>query len=209
MKIAVGLFGMHFSVEYDHWCFGKSTVDYRRVYTNNQEFLWSNTNISSLDFYGSTYDSPVIDQLTQDYKFKSMSIATMETELKSSIYRNQQFRSVLNLIKDVYSDYDWIVITRYDLRFISSPWNTNISSDHVNLLYRAKWGDDSSICDDNFYLIPRAKFQEFFNFIAELPLDIHSHWYNHHYDDFHYMVDGCYYSHESTVYHIDRFFIQR
>ena len=205
MKIAAALFGMHYNQDYDHWCFGKTKLDYRRVIKNNQQVLWSNNEFTSVDFYGSTYDSPVIDQLKQDYNFKEVLIHNFDNGPGSVVCRNRRFIEVLNLVKKNYQDYDYTVVTRFDLYFIDNPFAKNVVADRVNVLYRAKWGDDDSICDDCFYYIPRLKFLEFVECIANLSIDTHSHTYNQHYGDFHYMVDGCYYSHQSPIYHINRF----
>lgn len=192
-------------VDYDHWCFNKQTIDYRKVLDNNKQYLWSHCDFTHIDYYASTYHSQYLDHLNNNFNFKNLRINEFDNT-SNSMSRNRRFTEVLNLILPNYTDYNFILITRFDLRYIDYPFKKNINTTKVNLLYRAKWGNDDSICDDNFYYIPQSKFFNFYNIITELDLNIHSHQYNQYYKDFHYMVDGCFYSHESPVYHISRHF---
>lgn len=194
--------GIHYASIYKHWMGWKTGIDYRRVFNNNHEFLWSNNELF-FDFYASTYDSPILDVLNKDYRFKDIIINKLE-EGNHTIHRNSRFVEALDLLAKNQSGYDGFVITRFDLWWIDSPFRKKLSLDHVNLLYKAKWGDDDSICDDNFYFIPKNMLSEFYQFIKDLPIEVHSHKYNHHYSNFHYIVDGAYYSHESPFYRIDR-----
>ena len=102
-------------------------------------------------------------------------------------------------------DYDFALLTRYDMRMKVDISSLNFDLDKINVLYRAKWNSYSQdLIDDNFYYMPYHRLQDFYNKIMTIPENITSHLWCNYLTDLHMAVDGAYYSHESPVYHINR-----
>jgi hypothetical protein len=213
-KLAVGLFGIHYIEGLNHWCNWITTVDYSKTYINNKQYLYddfeSGGNI--LDFYSATYTSSKLEDLKQDYKFRSLSIHAINNTVsnnwtESFIKRNRIFKRTVELILDSnIKDYDFVILTRYDMDFKLPVISLNMAFDKINLFYQAKWGDNQNLCDDNFYFMPYSKLQYFYDQISKIDESICGHEYHLYFKpgDLHYMVSGAYFSHESPVYQIYR-----
>jgi hypothetical protein len=213
-KLAVGLFGIHYVENLNHWMKWKTTVDYSDRYKNNREFLYNDFESAGncLDFYSATYFSDNINSLIKDYRFKSLSLENIDNQASSDlstsfVKRNRIFKKTIKLILDNKSnDYDFVILTRYDMDFKLPIINLNLDYDKINLFYRAKWGDNHNLCDDNFYFMPYSKLQYFYDQISKIDESICGHEYHLYFkpDDLHYIVDGAYFSHESPIYNLKR-----
>jgi hypothetical protein len=213
-KLAIGLFGIHYIGDLNHWMNWITAVDYTQTYNNNKQYLYDDfaSGGNSLDFYSATYTSSKLEDLKQDYKFRSLSIHTINNTVsndltQSFIRRNKIFKRTVKLILDNKNkDYDFVMFTRYDMNFKLPVISLDIDFNKINLFYRAKWGDESNLCDDNFYFMPYSKLQYFYDQISMIDESICGHEYHLYFkpNDLHYMVDGAYFSHESPVYEINR-----
>ena len=209
-KIAVGLFGIHYLEEMNHWCFGKNTVDYRKTYENNKNNIYNLLGSTSIDYFSATYDSSIYKELLKDYHFRKIqfnevnnSPATHDDE--KFIKRNRIFKKTIELMIDPAYDYDLALITRYDMRMKVKINDLTFDFDKINVFYKAKWkGYSEELIDDNFYYMPYNKLQDFYNNILRIPENITSHLWGNHLTNIHMAVDGSYYSHESPVYNINR-----
>lgn len=208
MKIAVGLFGIHYVKRLNHWARWITDVDYRVVYQNNKERIYGCFPNAEFDYYSSTYNSEVIDQLRNDFKFQNLKLQDVNTALPNGeemfIRRNRIFKQTLELIIQSNKPYDYVLITRYDIEMTLKISALNFDYNKVNLFYRSKWEDDYSLCDDNFYFMKYSKFQQFYKEVCEIDETITSHKWNRYISDIHYLYEGAYYTHESPVYQISR-----
>jgi hypothetical protein len=212
-KLAIGLFGIHYMEDLNHWMHWINNVDYSETYDNNKEYLYNDFEAGGnmLEFYSATYKSPKEEDIKRDYQFRALSLQKVDNSVGqlSSYFvrRNRIFKKTIKLILDNKTkDYDFVILTRYDMNFIIPIIDMNIDFNKINLLYKAKWGDNSNLCDDNFYFMPYSKLQYFYDVISSLDETISSHLYHLHIDpaEINYMTEGAYYSHESPVYRIHR-----
>lgn len=200
MNIAVGFFGIHFNPTYKHWMGWNCNVDYTKSIKNYKEKLFINDNKYS--FYSSTYDSIMLKKLKNEYNFNKVKINDFEYIKNTSVVRNIRFIETLELIKKDNKEYDFVMITRFDLIFNTIPLLKKINYNKINVLHGAKWGDDASIIDDNWY---------FFNFklldkiidVLKTNINLHSHYYNKIFD-INLLDNNHYYSHENPNYIILR-----
>lgn len=214
MKLAVGLFGIHYCEKLNHWCDWTQSVDYRIAIQSQQNNLYDLLNADSIDFYSATYNSELIDQLREHFKFKLLRVRTLNNtkpvDKEMFVRRNSIFRSTVDTILTAKQDYDYVLITRYDF-FPKTPFNKfSYNLDKVNLVCKAKWGERHSLCDDNFYYMPYKLLPDFRKRIFEIPLTETSHAWNSYMSDiFHYLDENAYYSHELPHYTILRTNLRR
>jgi hypothetical protein len=205
-KIAVGLFGIHHTETLNHWMGWKVQVNYKDCYKNNREFLYDGI---ETHFYSSTYFSSHLEQLILDYNFKSLKLETINNKFekdikKGFVKRNKRFKETIKLILDDNSEYDYVILTRYDIWLKQNLFELDIDYSKVNVICGAKWGDDDTIIDDNFYFLPYSKLQEFYNSIDLIDEEICAHEYNKYISDIHRMIDDNFYSHDIPAYTLHR-----
>jgi hypothetical protein len=210
-KIAVGLFGIHYLQDLNHWCFGKHMVDYRKTYENCKNNIYNLLGSDvSIDYFSATYDSAIYQELLKDYNFRRIQFNEVDNSTaihddEKFIRRNKIFKKTIELMIDPEYDYDFALITRYDMRMKVKINSLSFDFDKVNVFYKAKWnGYDEELIDDNFYYMPYNKLQDFYNKMLTIPENITSHLWGKYLTDLHMVVDGSYYSHESPVYNINR-----
>lgn len=199
-NIAVGLFGIHYKTNYKHWMGWDCNIDYRKSIDNYREKLFISDN--NYSFYTSTYDSIMIDNLKDNYNsIKIINNKFINIE-NNSLSRNNRFIETLELIKEDNKEFDFIMITRFDLLFNIKPLLKEISHSKINILNGAKWGDDDSIVDDNWYFFNYKLLDEIIDILKE-NLNLHSHYYNKIFD-VNLLDNNKYYSHENPYYIISR-----
>jgi len=86
----------------------------------------------------------------------------------------------------------------------SYPLDLNVDWDKINVFCKSKSGNNDSLIDDNFYLLPFSELKIFYKKILNLDETIWAHEYNKFIDNFNYLIDGSYYSHEIPVYKLHR-----
>ncbi len=206
-KTAIGLFGIHYQKNLNHWMpEWIIDVNYKNVLDNNKEYLYRNNDIT---FYSSTYFTEKLSELINDFKFKKLHLNEMQNEKNEIIEnrlikRNKRFKETIKLILDDNTKYDYVILTRYDIWLKQNPLELNIDYSKVNVICGAKWGDDDTIIDDNFYFMPYSKLQEFYNAIDLIDEKICAHEYNKYISDIHRMIDDNFYSHDIPAYTLHR-----
>jgi hypothetical protein len=168
--------------------------------------LYRNNDIT---FYSSTYFTEKLSELINDFKFKKLHLNEMQNEKNEIIEnrlikRNKRFKETIKLILDDNTKYDYVILTRYDIWLKQNPLELNIDYSKVNVICGAKWGDDDTIIDDNFYFMPYSKLQEFYNAIDLIDEKICAHEYNKYISDIHKMIDDNFYSHDIPAYTLHR-----
>lgn len=207
MNVAVGLFGIHYLENLNHWMGWKTNVDYRKTIINNKEKIYDTLNCT---FYSSTYFSPLIGSLINDYKPKLLKLREVNNieskDIRTSFTnRNSVFIDTLRLIvEDKTNDCDFVLLTRYDLEFTSNPLNANVNYNKINFVCMTKWGDNDTLCDDNFYFMSKDIAKSFYRIISRLPVDNSSHEYHKYIKQKNFLLHGKYYSHEIPIYSIKR-----
>lgn len=208
-RVAVGLFGIHYVETLQHWAGWKPTVDYRKVYKNNHDVLYNNFDAH---FFASTYFSPILNNLLQDFNFQALKLRHINniqpTKVEQAfVTRNRIFMETIDLIYNFPETYDYVLLTRFDLHYKEMilsvrPFDLN----KINFMCLTKWGSNEQLIDDNFYLLPYNKLGDFYKTLQSIPLNICSHEYCNYlkHEDIHCLVDGRYFSHEIPTYFISR-----
>ena len=96
---------------------------------------------------------------------------------------------------------------RVHVWFKQNPLKLNVDYNKINVICKAKCGDDDTIIDDNFYFMPYNKLEKFYNQINLIDEKMWAHEYNKYIDDINYLIDGKYYSHEIPVYNLLRTYL--
>jgi hypothetical protein len=203
MKLAVGLFGIHYIDELNHWMGWKNGVDYRRTYISQHSLIYSKFQTK---FYSATYHSD-IDKgiLLSDYNFSTIVFTEIDNSTSNSLVkRNNIFKNTVKLILDKDEDSDLVLLTRYDLKFKGGFELFNIDYNKINFLCGNMNGNDSDLVDDNFYIIPKSLLKYFYETINEASENLSSHLYHKLFEDYNFLINGWYYSHENPFYEIRR-----
>lgn len=200
MNIAVGFFGIHYKEDYKHWMGWDIFVDWKKSLVNYSQNLLLKE--YSYDFYTSTYFTKKINELNGDYNFEKIQINNFVSDKNSHIHRNTRFIETLNLIQQSDKNYDFVMMTRFDLSFFNKPLETNINYEKMNVLNKTKWGDNHNLIDDNWYFFPYSKLQVIIEKLKN-NFTIHSHSWND-LIDVHTVDSNSYFSHENPYYKIVR-----
>jgi hypothetical protein len=203
MRVAVGLFGIHYVGNLNHWMGWKHGVDYRETLHNQFTHIYSKHDTK---YYSATYYSDIQTELLDDYNFTSITFSEIDnsSETNQWVKRSKAFKNTIKLILEDKSDWDLAILTRYDLHFKESFHSLEIDFDKVNFLCGARWAEDSDLVDDNFYCVPRHLLKSFYDTIETIPETISSHQYHKWFDDYNLMIPGHWYSHEIPMYYINR-----
>lgn len=203
MKIAVGLFGIHHLDTLNHWMGWKHGVDYRKSYHNQFNYIYANHDVK---YYSATYYSDIKGELMDDYNFTSVTFKEIDNSTTSDpvVKRNKIFKNTIKLMLEDKTEWDLAIITRYDLEFKQYLYNLDIDFSKINFLCGAKCGPDFDLVDDNFYCIPRPLLKEFYDTIETIPETISGHQYHKWFDNYNFMGEGKWYSHEMPYYNIVR-----
>jgi len=206
MKLAVGLFGIHYIEKLNHWSDYGMSVDYRKSLQNCKTNMFDSFLDSTVDYFSATYKSPLSQVLLNDYKFRKIQFNDIDNtppiNNEKFIRRNRIFKKTVKLMLGY--DYDFALITRYDIRMMVNINTLTFDFDKINLFYKTKWGEDYNLCDDNFYFLPYNRLQKFYDDICLIDESISSHRWNQYLSDLNYLIDGIYYSHQSKIYHVTR-----
>lgn len=199
MKLAIGLFGIHYINEFHHWLKGLSVVNYKDSVENNITFFKNYlSKDTDLTFFGSTYFSDKLIELIDDYKFKSLKLTNVYNSddvdwVINRRERNRRFKEVINLILNDDNEYDFVLLTRFDIFLKDKIYEFKLDLEKVNILYDADdWENGISFIDDNFYLLPYKNLRNFYNQICFIDEKISSHHFHHHIgiDNFNVLTHG-------------------
>ena len=203
-KIAVGLFGMSYKENYNHWMGWKTNIDWKVSNYKETVFRLLAESNNKIDHFFSTYDSERNDELLSDfnpikYKFTPLG-ANNPTSKKPAVPRNRRFRETIDLIP---SHYDYYLITRFDLGF-SEEYLLQAEIDDNSINVSSIWcaGNECNDVCDNFYIISNNYFTTFKDFVHSIPEATCYHTI-HRMDNspkFSFMIEGEYYSHTCPMY---------
>lgn len=194
MKVAVGLFGIHYETNLKHWMNWDINVDYAEGYDLNNKILY---NTIHTDFYSSTYFSDKINELISDFKFKSIRLQRLDNKIEIDIgsnwkKRNKRFKETIELILDSNIIYDYVILTRYDIEFILNPFECNVDTKKINVSCKMYSESNEHFIDDNFYLLSFSKLNEFYEELNKIDETIWAHNYHQYIYNFNFLVDGLY-----------------
>lgn len=201
-NIAVGLFGISYKNDYDHWMGWKTNPDWRK--TNYKDTLYKTLieNNNQVDHFLSTYHHEAEDALLSDFKPKAYKFNDF-TAGSWVYYRHCRFKEALNLFDPTY---DYYIMTRFDMSFIMDGLSRcKVEDKSINVTSKHGYGGDTELSCDYFYMFDRSMLDTFRIFIDNLPPDNGDFCYYHklhRYNNcpkFSYMIDGSYYSHNCPV----------
>lgn len=176
-RVAIGLFGISYKENYEHWV----SQDYPKPYIFKIDFRNSIHNFFArlvnpitqkgykVDFFGSTYRTKgfTTSFYKKYYPFKDlylMSKAESEKYRDITELRNAHYLKVLDMILNSKQNYDFIVLTRWDLYFLQSFSDLNIDYKKINISHKVQVNEWA---DDNFYIIPGEYLKKYRNFIEK------------------------------------------
>lgn len=189
MKLAIGIFGIHYIEELYFWMGGRAKTNYKDSVENNISFF---TNYKILDvdekndltFFSSTYFSSKLSELIDDYNFKSMKLSQINNNpntydwVKNLKQKNKRLKEVIKLILDDI-EYDFVILTRFDILLKQKIYEYKLDLDKVNVLYDGEW-EGRTMIDDNFYVLSYNKLKEFYEQLQTIDDEISSHYYHHY-----------------------------
>lgn len=164
MKIAILLSGISFDYNYRHITKNLIAIDYIFYYSNIKKHL--------IDFFSKNYDVDLYLSTNDSSKYGEL--VKLYAPVKSTVKgttRNDKILRGLELIDP--SEYEFIVITRFDIIF-KDEFNISLFNfDKVNVVSVLE--KDRLICD-NFYLFSSKLFKPFYD--AYLSISTHMHGHN-------------------------------
>ena len=213
-RIAIGMYGISYLPEYNHWMNWKCKIDWRNGnYKDTMHDILSKSN--KVDHYLSTYHSDLENELLSDfspvgYKFTDY---TCSKDNKTWVLdKHNRIKEILGLFND---SYDYYIITRFDLDFSYDQLvKCNISNSSINVTSKHGCGKDKELICDSLYIFDNSMFNSFKSLIHDTTPKGNDHWYYHNLHrqkkcpKISYMIEGSYYSHNSPVWKIKRQRIQ-
>lgn len=181
LKIAVGLFGIHYIENLNFWMGGDAKTDYKDSLQN--KVFYQNYKISNLEnditYFGSTYFSNKLIELIEDYNFKKLKLSKINNNyLYHQIERNKRFNETIELILSDDTIYDFVILTRFDVLLKEKIYEFNLNLEKVNVLYDGEW-EGYSMIDDNFYILSYDILNNFYKNLKTINENNSSHYYHH------------------------------
>lgn len=191
MKVALLLFGLSYT-EFTHWSNRKLKVDWKKSYTNYKDFIYRYFNDMNydVDLYFSTTKSNKAEQnkIIKYYKPIKYNFSDMNNDDTES--RKLKLLNVIDLCKSTNIQYDYILITRFDLLFKKNFATSNINLNKFNVVSTM---NESEFIDDNFYLFPFEMITKFYEIVKRkqfgLCHDIRNELQDAINDDINYILD--------------------
>lgn len=182
LKIAVGLFGIHYIENLNFWMGGDAKTDYKDSLQN--KVFYQNYKISNLEnditYFGSTYFSNKLIELIEDYNFKKLKLSKINNNyLYHQIERNKRFNETIELILSDDTIYDFVILTRFDVLLKEKIYEFNLNLEKVNVLYDGEW-EGYSMIDDNFYILSYDILNNFYKNLKTINENNSSHYYHHY-----------------------------
>ena len=205
-NIAIGLFGISYMENYNHWMNWKTNPDWRKTNYKTTLYKTLSDQSNNIDHYFSTYYNPLENDLIAFFNpIKYQLNDFIDKEWAAS--RHERFKEVLNFFPDTYEYY---IMTRFDLSFDPNVLlNSNIDTSSINVTSRHWYGEEEVLCD-YFYIFHISMLNTFKNFINNIPpadKDLCYYHRLHKHNNapkFSYMIDGIYYSHNCPLWNIIR-----
>lgn len=202
MKLAVGLFGIHYEAYLKHWMDWDIYVNYKESYFTNRSILYDTVDC---DFYSSTYYSDKLYELIEDYKFKGLQLQFIDNKKENIVSynwkkRNKRFKETIQLILNSEIEYEYVLLTRYDIEITKNPIYLNVDNEKINVSCKM----NINMIDDNFYFLHYSKLKSFYDTISKIDEKILSHYYHRYINDFNFLVEGSYDLQDMPVYKLLR-----
>lgn len=209
-RIALLLYGIHYQRNHPHWMGWSTTIDFQKSLANYAKYIFahfSSKNVS-VDVFVSSYHSEKENAMLEAYKPKAYRLANLDPSKTHIRQKNERVKEVIDLAlrEGCSSAYESFVLTRFDLEFIQSFDRLSIRRDRINLSYRTGCGQDRSLVDDNFYIVPSSKIKLFRSTVESMPPEVWHHDLNKYVaeEHLHFMIEGNWYLHESPLFRILR-----
>jgi hypothetical protein len=154
-----------------HYTHKNIIIDYKKSFDNYNIMLFQPLieNGHELFIFLLTYESPILNQLIDEYKPVSTQILPLAEIDKLDTFGRQHTWHLhsVNMIQSYENTnsmtFDYILNTRFDL-FYSNRIFSNINNDKINIIFKHCSGN----CDDNFFLFPRFFLPIFEHAIKEI-----------------------------------------
>lgn len=173
LKLAVILHGLAYCEGYySNHTLKHVDINYKRSLQNYKDMLFKNHDV---DIYFHTYNTPNLDkgELINSYKPVKFKITELVNNSTGEDYSNKigslknSFVQSLELLdNDLINQYDYIIVTRFDLLF-----KKDINSLHLeNKFMISCMCEVANLCDDNFFIFPPTYFNTFKEIICNFDL---------------------------------------
>lgn len=168
MKIAILFSGLHYKENYKQGLTKNNTynINYKDSFNNIKTNILDNNNI---DVYISSETSRYTNDLLNDYKpvdyimkninFDDLNMKNYSYSVKTYPIKNLRILYGLELIKKSKIEYDYIIITRFDIQF-------NLKLNEMNIDYNKDWNigfkvENNVHIEDNFWIIKNSIVDKF------------------------------------------------
>lgn len=166
MNTAILLSGLSHCYNYRHFSKNYIAIDYIFYYNNIKQKLIDFFNKhGKVDVYVSTNDSDKLEDIIKLYN--AVNFTTKGNT------RNEKIIYGLDLINP--DDYDFIVITRFDISFVDDFNISYFDFDKVNII---SFLESEDLFCDNFYAFSGKKFKSFYDANMAVIGDTHGHFLN-------------------------------
>lgn len=156
MRACICLRGLHYSNDEINGNNNNIRMDYRNSLENYKEYIIRPL-ISlgyTIDILLFTYDSPILESLIHDYKPLHMKILPISERYidtswnRQIIFHKYSIEAIKNIQIEKGYKYDYIINTRFDLKFSIKVTDMNVDISKFNIAFRHSSGN----CDDNLWI---------------------------------------------------------
>lgn len=151
-NIAFCFKGLSKGIHYN-WAIGKTFVNYENCLENYNRTLFKIGNYKNNTFLSTFISNEYVEKLKVDFSCRN--IINRELEYEDREKRILDFKELLQG-----TDYEWYIITRFDLHFNVDFEKLKFNKNKINVLVEL---ETPSVIDDNFYCIHKSKIDLFFN----------------------------------------------
>jgi len=158
-RMAVLLSGIHYIKDYEHWTKKKITVDFRYYVKNIKTKIYdyfSNKNYN-IDTFICTNNSDIQNELLDTYKPVLHSFVNENKHYKLL----KVFELLFEYVKFTNTNYDLVLITRFDIYFVSNF--IDIAINKLNII--SELNKNGNCIDDNFMLLPYSMIYKLYDIL--------------------------------------------
>jgi hypothetical protein len=155
-RLAMILCGLHYCENYSHHSNESFFISYQHYFYNIKKSLYNFfENNYDIDTFISTNDSPILNNLLDDYK-------PLEYIISNESKNNKLLKILELFLLEYNNNYDVLILTRLDIYFLETF--IDIDFDKLNIISIL---EADHLIDDNFYFVPKKYIGNFVIILIE------------------------------------------
>ena len=165
-KVALILFGISYQKNLNHWAGGNYIIDFRKSFDNYKKYIYNYFNNLGyeIDVYIGTniLDDNNLTNLINMYK--PIKYTMIENNEHNLLSKNSKLLAAIKCCLDSNIEYEYCIITRFDLLFQKDFATSKIDFNKINIVSVL---ENPDVIDDNLYIFPYKLLTKFYKLVED------------------------------------------